>query len=90
MLNPFWVAAPTAVLQRTLSVEIRPAALRIKEGRTRPSPAMTHHARHFYFWTRPETAKPASSQGEALAKNGNEETLLKTSLKDMIMEFTHD
>ena len=90
MQNPFGVAASFDVSQWSVAAEIRSHTLWIEEGRTRPGHAMSHHTRHFHSWTRPESAKPASSQGEALATNESEETPLKTSLKDMILEFTHD
>jgi hypothetical protein len=90
MQNPFGVATLLDDSRWSITAENRWDALWIEEGRTRPGHAMSHHAHHFYSWTRPETAKPASSQGEALAKNEIEETPPKTSLKDMILEFTHD
>ena len=80
MHNPCGVAAPLGVSQWFITAEIRSDALWIEEGRTRPGHAMSHHTRHFHSWTRPESSKPASSQGDALAMYESEETSLKTSL----------
>lgn len=59
----------------------------VKEGRTRPAHACLQAPRHIHSLTRPETAKTASSQGEALALIGRDQTHNETQLKDMKMEF---
>jgi hypothetical protein len=86
MHNPFGVASPCVVFQRPLANENHAGALRVEEGRKRPGHAIPCYSRHFQPWTRPETAKSASSQGEALAIAEREQNPLISNLKDMIME----
>lgn len=88
MHYPFWVAGARAVVQRLLAFGNHTRAWSVEEGRTRPGHALPRHSRHVGPLIRPETAKSASSQGEALALDGREPTTLKIELKDMIMEFS--
>jgi hypothetical protein len=87
MLNPFWVASARGDAWLPLAAENHARYLCVEEGRTRPSKVMARYSHHFDSLTRPKTAKPASSQGEALALDISEQTSFKTNLKDMILEL---
>ncbi len=88
MHNPFRVAVACADAWPLIVARNQPSKLWNKEGQFRPSHAMSNSCHHIHFWTRPTKAKPASSQGEALAKNECEQPHLETHLKDMKMEFS--
>jgi hypothetical protein len=87
MHNPFWVASPRVGVSRPLVLGNHTCALRFEEGRTGPDHARFLETRHIKPLTRPETAKPASSQGEALALDRCDLIHPQTQLKDMKMEF---
>jgi hypothetical protein len=88
MHSPFGVASTRAGVQRPSGFGNHTRALCVEEGRTRPVHALPRDTRHINPMKRLETAKSASSQGEALALDECDQTLIQTHLKDMKMEFS--
>jgi hypothetical protein len=87
MFYPFRVASTHGDVQRALALQNHMFVWRMEEGRTGPGHALPHDTRHIDPLTRPEPAKPASSQGGALALDRSDQTPIKPQLKDMKMEL---
>ncbi len=88
MHNPFWVAGACAGARQFFIAGNHTGFLRVEEGRTRPSIVIPRTSHHSFPLTKPNSAKSASSQGEALALENDVQTPLKSQLKDMKMEFS--
>jgi hypothetical protein len=90
MHDPCW-GAGRDVECRVLGHAVIPHfSLWFEEGRTRPSLALSQISRRFQPWIKPQTAKPASSQGEALATTEGVHTSKLNRSEDMNMESLHD
>lgn len=87
MHNPFWVASARVGVQKLAAFGNHTCAFGVEEGRTRPSHALFCDPTDRHPLTRPESAKSASSQGEALALDRRDQTQTQTHLKDMKMEL---
>ena len=90
MHDPCWGAGRDVNCRRLLPVVIHSFALWMKEGRTRPSLAMSNFPCRFQPWIKPQTAKSASSQGGALATTEGVYTSQLNRTEDMNMESLHD
>lgn len=90
MHSQLLVADARADVQSLLDFGNHARALSVEEGRTGPDHACPCDTRHIKPWTRPITAKLASSQGEALVLDrcAPTQTQTQTHLKDMKMEFS--
>jgi hypothetical protein len=87
MFYPIWVANTDVQFQSALVLRNHFGVWRMEEGRTGPVYAFPRETRHIDPLTRPESAKPASSQGGALALEICEQTPIQHQLKDMKMEL---
>jgi hypothetical protein len=87
MHSPFWVASARVDIQTPLVFGNHTCVLSVEEGRTGPDHACLRDARHINLRTKPETAKLASSQGEAPALDRCAPTQTQIHLKDMKTEF---
>jgi hypothetical protein len=89
MQNPSRVAVGHVICRPLHEAGITDAAW-TEEGRTRPGPAIDTISSRFQLWIKPSTAKPASSQGGALATVGSVQNQHRNRIEDMIMEYLHD
>jgi hypothetical protein len=90
MQYPVWVASVRVQLRVPSAHGNHACVLRTKEGRTRPGLALPHISRRFQPWIKPLQAKPASSQGGALATIESVHNLKLNRTEDMILESLHD
>ena len=67
MHYPVWVAGSRAHLRQLFAAVNHAIALWIEEGRIGPNHVTSSFSSRFQPWIKPSKAKPASSQGEALA-----------------------
>jgi hypothetical protein len=67
MRDPVWGAGLGVKNRVPVAAMTHAFVLRYQEGRTRPSLVMSRFPARFQPWIKPQTAKPASSQGGALA-----------------------
>jgi hypothetical protein len=88
MLNPSWVASGCSDVQKAFAFWGAQNLSRVEEGQKWPGNALHHSPHHNPSLIRPLTAKPASSQGGALALKSCEQTTPVNELHDMKMEFS--
>jgi hypothetical protein len=87
MQSPIWVIGAHENCLKPMVFGNQMGVFGVEEGQKRPGHALPRHTRHVHPLIRPTTAKPASSQGGALALDRRVHTSPKTELQDMIMEF---
>jgi hypothetical protein len=90
MHDPFRVAGIPEGLGVPLAHANHLDVLLFEEGRIWPSLALSQNSRRFQPWIKPQTAKPASSQGGALATTESVHTSQLNRTEDMNMESLHD
>jgi hypothetical protein len=90
MHDPCWGAGLDVGSRGFLPALIHCLALRIEEGRSRPSLVISNFSHRFQPWIKPQTAKSASSQGGALATTEGVFTSQLNRTEDMNMESLHD
>jgi hypothetical protein len=90
MHNPIGVAGSRMHSRQPFAAVNHVIALWIEEGRTRPSHVMSNFSSRFQPWIKPSKAKPASSQGEALATTESVHNRQLNQTEDMILESLHD